>query len=446
MRSLTFFLAIGLFLVLGISGPVWAQDEATDADRAAYEAAQKKFGWVIGTWREDNYGGTLIFSVATDGTLSGHIGRVSKYMEDAGYYSGQQVFRGWNNDGVEKTAWGFNWATGGQAFEMTNFKGNKWEPGGVIHIRRGETNLRLPNTMLSLLGRYGTWTRADGGITESLSDAFADFRSSILGTEKPATTAEERAIADRFIDRLGYYSEKSPEAKDAYSALRLMRERDRLLSRGTVKDATDAVANGGEGERQPLLRNLATRLMDQTGFLAGQTGDQPFTAEESAKIFKLAKNLSYFRDDVTNPEGAIQGNSKSQATKLLSVLFGWASIERAAQDRDGNLLMSGVRNLAAPAGKDVGLSTFLDIPGSIAAGMTDITKDGYLQSADALSAVTEAMQNDGDPAALERAIAKSREVENTLSQKNYSAAIEKAITDRIVDKVPFVRSVFSWLE
>lgn len=445
MRYLT-ALTMGACIALALPASGKAQDDSAVPGSAAYEAAHRKFAWVIGTWREDKYGGTLIFSVAPDGTLAGHIGRASKYMEDAGYYSGQQVFRGWSNDGVEKTAWALNWADGGEFFSMTSYDGNKWKSGGVIRIERGKTNLRITGAMERLLGNYATWTQADGGMVESLSDAFADFRASILGTDKPATTAEERAIADRFIDRLGYYSDKSPEARDAYSALRLLRERDRLLSRGTVKEATDAVAKASDTERQSMLENLATRLMDQTAFLAGQTGDQPFTAEEASKIFKLGKDLSYFRDDAANPEGALAGSSKSSATKLLSVLYGLATIERSAQDRDGNLIMGGVRNLAANADKSVGLSTFLDIPGSIAAGMTDITKDGFLQSADALSAVTEAMSKDGDPAALERALSKSREVEDTLSQENYGSAVQKAITDRIVDKVPFVRSVAGWLE
>ena len=84
----------------------------------------------------------------------------------------------------------------------------------------------------------------------------------------------------------------------------------------------------------------------------------------------------------------------------------------------------------------------MDIPGEVAAAMINNTRKGWDQTNEAMSELNDAIS--GDPQALDRLENISRDLQKTLSPKAYGESMLNAIKNRIVDKVPFVRTLVNW--
>ena len=80
-----------------------------------------------------------------------------------------------------------------------------------------------------------------------------------------------------------------------------------------------------------------------------------------------------------------------------------------------------------------------DIPAEIVGAVIDTSTRGMDETTEALKDITKAMG--GDAEALKRLPGHSHRIERTLSPRTYGQAMLKAMADRVIDRIPFARTL-----
>ncbi|MEM7600727.1 MAG: hypothetical protein AAF357_04860 [Verrucomicrobiota bacterium] len=175
-----------------------------------------------------------------------------------------------------------------------------------------------------------------------------------------------------------------------------------------------------------------------------ETGDvSPEDLERLLNVSKYAVNAwDDFKDiDPVNGEASALFN-------LLNRLHGIAAAAKGIEDPSAKDLMEAFRNTLAEYtksafGKEVtNPSKAFELPAAVTAGIIDHNRKAFDAVTDVVDDLPAAMN--GDPEALRRMVENSKNVESIISSEGYGRAIWDAMTGRIVDRIPFARTLAAW--
>ncbi|MEM7012083.1 MAG: hypothetical protein AAF585_11425 [Verrucomicrobiota bacterium] len=174
------------------------------------------------------------------------------------------------------------------------------------------------------------------------------------------------------------------------------------------------------------------------------TGElRPDDIERLLNVSKYAVNAwDDFKDiDPVNSDASALFN-------LLNRLHGIAAAAKGLEDPSAKDLMEAFRNTLAEYtksafGKDVtNPAKAFELPAAVTAGIIDHNRKAFEAVTDVVDDLPAAMN--GDPDALRRMLVNSKKVEDIISGEGYGRAMWDAMTGRIVDRIPFARTLAAW--
>lgn len=173
-----FFFSLSLVCAAFLAAPSHAQP-ANTAEKLpvdAYMATKEKaFSWLLGTWESyyegtnsfatSRSGGTLIFTLESDGRVVGRIGKTNGFMDEYGYRAGMYVYRGLDLP--------LTYAPGKSIYTVRTQEGEflrvwsaqnerNWSPSGVS-LHQGDSTLQLDSVANGYLSGGGAkWIKTSG--------------------------------------------------------------------------------------------------------------------------------------------------------------------------------------------------------------------------------------------------------------------------------------------
>ena len=267
----------------------------------------------------------------------------------------------------------------------------------------------------------------------------------LVAEADPSSPSDVRGRTHQIIGHLWPYEPSVEEIAQANAVFRLLLKRERSLEDSELETVIDKILSGlDEATTQEAWLDLLVEVLDRTANFTTLFASSEYSAEDAERLSNIVKYASQALDDVDNPSGALTGENASKITKFLNGVHAVTALASVSEDPDAEVIMDGIRDaLSVVPHMDTNpITGVVDVPGEVVASMLNVTRTGFEQSASALDEIAAAIE--GDPGAIERAIARSREVEATLSGATYGEAMYNAITNRIIDKVPFARAVVTW--
>jgi hypothetical protein len=294
--------------------------------------------------------------------------------------------------------------------------------------------------LIVLIGIFTFFVQASGQMREDLQ-----WVTELVENSR-ATSAEERqALIGQIINRLDRHTEGNADIRELISVLDTTRELLRLEADSLIGRTNNAVSATNKGVRDRELGLLRRAMLDRVSALLGTIHLPDLTPKDAKKITEFAKYASQALDDVRDP--SLLGGASSPYTKLYTRLSGIASLAASVKDPEARSILSGLRGTLGTMDKkltDLGVSAgnpmkAFDIPAEVAGAIIDTSRKGMDQASAALDDITRAIG--GDAEALARMSGHSQMIEKTLSPQTYGNAMFKAITDRLIDRIPFLRAL-----
>ena len=233
----------------------------------------------------------------------------------------------------------------------------------------------------------------------------------------------------------------SQEHQDLANTLRQMQKNRKLSDNWNVDELLDALNSETDpNKRKNLFTDVFDQILEAATQFTEMTSVDELSIEDGERISNSLKYGATLLDDLDDPTGLSDG---SKLTGALTAVHGLTALASGTKNRDAEKIMDGVRDTLATAGLDkTPIGAVVDIPGEVAAAMINNTRKGWDQTNEAMSELNNAIS--GDPQALDRLENISRDLQKTLSPKAYGESMLNAIKNRIVDKVPFVRTLVNW--
>lgn len=440
----------------GMSEPAPEAESEIDPQFEELGLANEASAWLLGDWVYNAWNGGLTnavlrFRLEADGTISANLVSVTDEMARKGYQPGMQILRG-IRDTSDQLREGATWthsAMTGETFSPRDpnrepgqvYGQDEWTNSGVIFIERatgylgGSTGFQ--NNRLNF--HRGKLSRPD---QRALDEAIARLSDEVYQLTQPGNEAEMLDQLPRIIGELRDNGQYSQEAREAAAIMQLLLERDELLHDPELRRILGAFEAGEATEDD--LRGLAGFIVEQSAHLAQPITNNDYSTEVAARMFQIVRSGSQILDDLANPSGAYARTNASRLTRGLTIINGISGLARNPSDNTGQQLMNGVRDLTSTYAARAGVAPALDIPAQTSAAILQQSAAGFEQASQALREVGNAIG--GDPGALNRALGHARRLQQTISSEGYLGAVSNAVTDRVVRRVPFVRSVVDWFK
>lgn len=259
---------------------------------------------------------------------------------------------------------------------------------------------------------------------------------------RATSPAQRGQVTNGIIGRLKTHDRESADMRRIATALALLLDRDALQRRSMLTTVIASLETGSPATRRRSLQALSAEVLDRATHFTQMMAVGEYDSEDAARLLNIAKYAAQLRDDLRAPGGAVSGDNQSKATRNLATAYAVAALLHGARDGDGRLIVDGVRDLIGPTPLASSIGPIVDIPAEVVAAITTVSRKGTIKSAEALEDVAAAMQD--DPRAVARAIAHARELEGILSGASYGNAMREAITSRLIDRVPALRTVMNW--
>ncbi|MDT9600570.1 LCCL domain-containing protein [Sphingosinicella rhizophila] len=259
-----------------------------------------------------------------------------------------------------------------------------------------------------------------------------------------SSPAERRRAAEALLARIAPLQVESADARRISQGLKLLLDRDQILQDAGLEAAIAAIEQAAAGPgRKRAWQALGAEVLDRARHFAAMMAAGDYDAEDAARLLNMTKYAAQLLDDIRKPGGALTGDNAGKVTQFLAAAYGAAAVYHGTEQGDARVIMDGVRDLfsMSPILAST-VWTAVDVPGEVAGAMVNVSKKGMDQASEAMDEITAAMA--GDPNAVGRAIAISRQLEQTLSGASYGKAMREAITSRIIDRIPGLRAVVAW--
>lgn len=271
------------------------------------------------------------------------------------------------------------------------------------------------------------------------------WATDLVNNAQPRTPQEREQLNQQIIARLRPYAATNSDVRILIQTMEFQAELLRLEDESMATSANKAVSATTRAERDRNLDILRAALIERAAAIMQSIAQPNMSVQDAKRISDIAKYASQALDDINDP--SILGGASSAYTKLLNRLNGIASLAQAVQDPEARSILSGLRGTIGTIDKklkDLGVSAgnpmkAFDIPAEIAGAMVDTSRKAMDQTSAALQDIAKAIG--GDTEALARMPGHSQRIEQTLSPRTYGQAMLKAMADRVVDRIPFVRTL-----
>jgi hypothetical protein len=288
----------------------------------------------------------------------------------------------------------------------------------------------------SSYAHYGTYK--DWLENQKAKEEFKKLASQIFDDNSNPST-------ENFLDYLTEVlkNNNSEEAKELASVIEQLKNSTEVFNSDEFNSLIEKLRNAQtDEEKNAVATDLATMAVNVGAHHVPMTSVDDFTLEDAEKLSNMIKYGSIFLDDYKNPTNPL--DNAGPMTNLLSATHGVLALSEGAQSGNAEMMMDGIRDTISvlPGASTNPITAIVDIPGEVAASMINVTRDGWNQSSSALEEVGNAIN--GDPEALNRLENISRDIENTLSPRNYGESMMNALKNRVIDKVPFARTIVNW--
>lgn len=444
-----------------ISGPS-TEPAISPADQEALDErnrAEEKSAWLLGDWKYKAWrGGTtdavLRFKLESGGTISGTLMSTTPEMAQKGYQAGMTLLRGIRDTSHQLNRPAAIWSHRADVAEIFSPRDPKrkpgqiygqaqWIKGGVIFLEKKTSELGGSTGFGNRLNWHrGKLLRPD---LTSLEDAIRQMAVRVNRLEKIDALDSQIEELPEIISQLRSAGQDNQEAQDAASILQLLLNREEFRDNYQLEGAfTTLETSKSTDDRRDALRTLASYVIAQGTHLAQPVAGNDYDDKVAANMFLIGRYGSALLDDIRNPAGAYANSNMSRTTAALATLQGIASLAQNPRGQTGRALMDGLRNLTTIPAARAGLAPVLDIPAETAAALLQNTVKGLEHTTGALSELPKAFS--GDRSAITRAMGHARQLGQVISARGYGEAIRGAITDRLLNQVPFVRTVANWFK
>ncbi len=265
-----------------------------------------------------------------------------------------------------------------------------------------------------------------------------------------ATNPEEQRTSTHFIiNRLKPYEETHADARMLIEVLQTNLDLHELKMDALRKNIVRATDARTPEQRTAALEEARVQLFEDAAFFLERIDPRKLSPEQAIQISELLETGSKLLDEINDP--SLLGAESSTISKVLSLGNALYNLRDSIEDRDARGIVSGLLGTLGAFDKNIrrlGVSMpnpikAIQFPMAIAAGMLGVTKKGFTETTNAMHEVSLAIS--GDPQALERLKIHAEEIERTLSPKTYGKAMADAMIDSLLDKIPFVGTLKSWL-
>ncbi len=271
------------------------------------------------------------------------------------------------------------------------------------------------------------------------------WATNLVNNSEPKTIGERIKIVEQIVSRLDRPGSANDDIKMLVRTLELELDLIRLDDEPLAKSTDLAMNAPTRADRARELQRLRIDLLVRASSLMQPLGRSKMSASDAQRLSEIVRYASIALDDIKDP--SILGGKASEYTRLLTRLNGIAKLAQAVEDPQSRAILGGLRNTLGTMEKrlsDLGISgpnpmKSFDVPAEVAGAIIDTSRRGMDESAAALDDVGRAIA--GDQEALKRLPEHARKIESTLSQKTYGQAMFRAMSDRVVDRIPFARTL-----
>ncbi|BBM85841.1 hypothetical protein [Candidatus Uabimicrobium amorphum] len=224
-----------------------------------------------------------------------------------------------------------------------------------------------------------------------------------------------------------------------------LKERRDFIEDPELPTLLDTIAKATDNAlRDQGLRRLANKIYQRAAHFTQMAANGELDVDDARYLANMTKYGKTLYDDFKNLQSQDFLGDSDGVTQFLTVTHGVTALAKGAKDRDAEVMMDGLRDTIGqiPGISNSPIAAILDIPGEVTASMLNVTREGWEESTSVLENISRAM--DGDERALDEAVRGSQRVQEVLSQKNYGRRMFRAITNRVIDKVPFARTIVTW--
>ena len=410
--------------------------------------ADLQWGWIAGNWDIADIGGQIEYRVEADGTLSAYIAATNQRMIDHGYSAGMQIIRGYRMAGADGVTWRA-WANGGEIFSAQYPRRGpgdvwgtaQWIDGGSIYLPKDGSSVSFPPLLANRLANFtNPLVRPD---TTALDNILAEYNQRTAELEQSGTHVERMRLVRSAIDALGSQSASSADAERAAQMLALLHEREELRSDPELYSALETLEQSSDpAEEAAAWQTLTAHLAASGAHFAQPVLGNDYDDLTAAQMFRVVRYASTLQDDLRDARGALSNRNMSRTTAAMARLQGIASLAGNARSPAAGQMMEGIRNIMTPASGAPGIAAGFEFQSAAVAGLLEQTIAGVGATADTLVDIGAAIG--GDRAATARAIAGSRRVESILSIPGYGQSVMRSVGNRVLERLPFARTMSNW--
>lgn len=296
----------------------------------------------------------------------------------------------------------------------------------------------------SLAAVFALFAGLSGGVVAQGETPFETPED--LTTADAGTREERQQASRRVLELLSRNAASAEEAAAVAGMLELSLDREAFADRplGPLLDRVSASED--PTDRQKAWLELRDALCERTAHIVRGMHAAEIGPAEAERLLRLAKYTLMAFDDARDPN-PMTGRS-SALTRLLTSLHGVAAATKGIQDQKASDLMEAFRDIVSQCSRKAYGETVrnpaqaFEIPAAVAAAIIDHNRKGLEEITSVLDRLPAAM--DGDPEALKAMLEGSKRVEQVISGEAYGRAIWDAMSDRIVARIPFVRTLAAW--
>ncbi len=261
-----------------------------------------------------------------------------------------------------------------------------------------------------------------------------------------ADWTQQVAASRQALNSLREHAATDAEAAAAAGMLDLALQREGFRNQ-PLESVFDKIANAAdEASREEAWQAFENEIHDRANHLLKSFERGEIDVEEAKRLLDIAKYASTLIDDANDANPITGGDSR--LTKMIKLLHGIAGGTEGIETADASELMESFRDLAAALARKVSgapltnAAEAFEIPAAVSAAIIDHNRRGLEAITETLNFLPAAM--DGDPQALQDMLASSRRVEEIITGHAYGRAIWDAMNGRIIDRIPFARTLANW--
>lgn len=280
------------------------------------------------------------------------------------------------------------------------------------------------------------------------TDLDLEWAAKQIEVSRAVSREEKRALSAKLLERLSSTPSPGMDQRELVHFLKLQEAYLAIDPDGLSRRLNEVTAATSVEQKREALIEIRYELLQRAGNLAQVLTPNNSTREDASNLLSALVVASKAADDVRDP--SVFGGKASGITSLLNRANTLSNFAGAIQDPDAKRVVSSFRGtIGEIQGKLAHLGVSMpnpikafDLAFDGTASYMQVTREGLLQSTEAMKTVTAAIE--GDPNAERRLPEQLSKLGNTLSQQNYGRAMANSMLDRLVDRIPFVRSLAKW--